>query len=68
MSSLGSNLPFRLFRLCQDQWQTLKRHFFEGESFLEMEDKTGQTFGNVSGHHYRGFERLRSFVSQEKRV
>jgi hypothetical protein len=42
--------------------------FFEGDSFDEMADKTGQMFQNVSGHHYRGFERLRSFVSQEKRV
>src|SRR6187402_461123 len=52
---------FRL-ELTADQRQILELHFFEGYTFHEIAAKTGQTFGSVRNHYYRGLERLRSFV------
>jgi RNA polymerase sigma-70 factor (ECF subfamily) len=54
--------------LSAEQLQTLELHFFEGYSFREIAEKTGQTFGNVRNHYYRGLQRLRSYVFPEKRV
>jgi RNA polymerase sigma-70 factor, ECF subfamily len=66
---VGSTLLNRLRQeLSAEQWQTLELHFFEGYSFYEIADKTGQTFGNVRNHYHRGLERLRFLVSQEKCV
>jgi RNA polymerase sigma-70 factor, ECF subfamily len=48
--------------LSQEQRQTLELHFFEGYTFHEIAERTGQGFGNVRHHYYRGLERLRSFV------
>jgi RNA polymerase sigma-70 factor (ECF subfamily) len=48
--------------LSADQSQTLELHFFEGYSFHEIAEKTGQTLGNVRNHYYRGIERLRSHI------
>ena len=45
-----------------EQQQTLELHLFEGYSFREIAAKTGQTFGNIRNHYYRGLERLRSYV------
>jgi RNA polymerase sigma-70 factor, ECF subfamily len=45
-----------------DQLRTLELHFFEGYSFHEIAENTGQTFGNVRIHYYRGLERLRSYI------
>ena len=45
-----------------EQRQTLELHLFEGYSFREIAAKTGQTFGNIRNHYYRGLERLRSYV------
>jgi RNA polymerase sigma-70 factor, ECF subfamily len=65
----GTVLLNRLRReLSAEQRQTLELHFFEGYSFREIADKTGRTIGIVRNHYSRGVERLRSFVSQEKRV
>jgi len=52
--------------LTEDQRQTLELHFFEGYSFQEIAEKTGQTYGNVRNHYYRGLGRLRSLVFPEK--
>jgi RNA polymerase sigma-70 factor (ECF subfamily) len=49
-----------------EQRQTLELHFFEGYSFREIAEKTGQTLGNVRNHYYRGLEKLRSYISHEK--
>ena len=54
--------------LSAEQQQTLELHFFEGYGFREIAEKTGQTFGNVRNHYYRGLERLRSYVFPQKRV
>src|ERR1700677_1950475 len=45
-----------------EQQQTLELHLFEGYSFREIAARTGQTFGNIRNHYYRGLERLRSYV------
>ena len=45
-----------------EQLQTLELYFFEGYSFHEIAEKTGQTYGNVRHQYYRGLERLRSYV------
>jgi len=49
------------------QLQTLELHFFEGYSFHEIAEQTGQTFGNVRNHYYRGLERLRSYIFRGKK-
>ena len=33
-----------------------------GHEFREIAAKTGETFGNIRNHYYRGLERLRSYV------
>jgi RNA polymerase sigma-70 factor, ECF subfamily len=53
-------------QLSADQRQTLELHFFEGYSFREIAEKTGQTLGNIRHHYYRGLECLRSNVFPEK--
>ena len=53
--------------LSSEQIQTLELHFFEGYSFHEIAEKTGQTFGNVRNHYYRGIERLRSHIFPGKK-
>jgi RNA polymerase sigma-70 factor (ECF subfamily) len=45
-----------------EQQQALELHLFEGYSFREIAARTGQTFGNIRNHYYRGLERLRSYV------
>jgi RNA polymerase sigma-70 factor, ECF subfamily len=45
-----------------EQRQTLELHLFEGYSFREIAARTGQPFGNIRNHYYRGLERLRSYV------
>jgi RNA polymerase sigma-70 factor (ECF subfamily) len=52
--------------LSEEQRQTLELHFFEGYTFHEIADRTGQAFGNVRHQYYRGLEKLRSFVFPEK--
>lgn len=52
--------------LSEEQRQTLELHFFEGYTFHEIAERTGQAFGNVRHHYYRGLEKLRSFVFPEK--
>jgi RNA polymerase sigma-70 factor (ECF subfamily) len=55
-------------KLSSEQVQTLELHFFEGYSFHEIAEKTGQTFGNVRNHYYRGLERLRSHIFPGKKA
>lgn len=52
--------------LSPEQRQTLEMHLFEGYSFHEIAERTGQTFGGVRHHYYRGLERLRSHVFPKK--
>lgn len=59
LDRLRSELP-------SEQRQTLELHLFEGYSFREIADRTGQTLGNIRHHYYRGIERLRSYVFPNK--
>jgi RNA polymerase sigma-70 factor (ECF subfamily) len=52
--------------LSNEQMQTLELHFFEGLSFKEIAEKTGQSYGNVRNHYYRGIERLRTHIFPQK--
>ncbi len=52
--------------LSNEQMQTLQLHFFEGLSFKEIAEKTGQSYGNVRNHYYRGIERLRAHIFPQK--
>jgi len=45
--------------LSTEQRETLQLYFFEGFSLEEIAARTGQSFGNVRHHYYRGLEKLR---------
>jgi RNA polymerase sigma-70 factor (ECF subfamily) len=45
--------------LSADQRETLRLHFFEGYTLLEVSEKLGQPLGNVRHHYYRALEKLR---------
>jgi RNA polymerase sigma-70 factor, ECF subfamily len=48
--------------LTEDQWETLRLHFFEGHTLSEIARARGQSVGNVRHHFYRGIEKLRSRI------
>jgi RNA polymerase sigma-70 factor (ECF subfamily) len=52
--------------LTEDQQATLRLHFFEGYTFAEIAEKLGQSYANVRNHHYRGLEKLRTYVAEDK--
>lgn len=45
--------------LSADQRETLRLHFFEGYTLLELAEKMGQPLGNVRHHYYRALDKLR---------
>jgi RNA polymerase sigma-70 factor (ECF subfamily) len=45
--------------LTTDQWDTLRLHFFEGFTLVEISEKRGVPLGNVRHHYYRGLDQLR---------
>jgi RNA polymerase sigma-70 factor (ECF subfamily) len=45
--------------LTEDQRETLCLYFFDGYTLAEISQKSGQTFGNVRNHYYRGLDKLR---------
>src|SRR6267143_2513835 len=45
--------------LSEDQRETLRLHFFDGYTLLEISQKLGQPLGNVRNHYYRGLDKLR---------
>ena len=45
--------------LTEDQWETIRLHFFEGYTFAEIGERRNQPVGNVRNHFYRGLVRLR---------
>jgi RNA polymerase sigma-70 factor, ECF subfamily len=49
-----------------EQQQTLEFHLFDGYTFREIAERTGQSLGNVRNHYYRGLERLRACVFPQK--
>jgi RNA polymerase sigma-70 factor (ECF subfamily) len=48
--------------LTEDQWETVRLHFFEGCTFAEIGEKRNQPVGNVRHHFYRGLARLRKYI------
>jgi RNA polymerase sigma-70 factor (ECF subfamily) len=52
--------------LSKEQRQAIHLYFVEGYSLREIAERTGQTIGNVRHHYYRGLEKLRSYLLQEK--
>lgn len=48
--------------LTEDQWETIRLHFFEGCTFAEIGAKRNQPVGNVRHHFYRGLARLRKYI------
>jgi RNA polymerase sigma-70 factor, ECF subfamily len=64
---LGGEETKRLVRqalntLSAAQRQVLELAYFEGLSLKEIAEQTGQTFGNVRHHYYRGLRQMRSFL------
>ena len=56
---LQSDMDRALSSLSARQRQVLELHFFEGYSFKEISELTGETLGNVRHHYYRAIEKLR---------
>jgi RNA polymerase sigma factor (sigma-70 family) len=51
------------------QRQVLKLAYFEGLSLREIAEETGESYGNVRHHYYRGLSNLRAFLEDaDKRV
>lgn len=51
------------------QRKVLKLAYFEGLSLREIAEETGESYGNVRHHYYRGLSRLRVFLEDaDKRV
>ena len=48
--------------LTEDQWETIRLHFFEGCTFAEIGERRNQPVGNVRNHFYRGLARLRKYI------
>jgi RNA polymerase sigma-70 factor (ECF subfamily) len=48
--------------LSEDQWETLRLHFYEGYTFDEISQMRNLTVGNVRHHFYRGLDRLRKHI------
>jgi RNA polymerase sigma-70 factor (ECF subfamily) len=45
--------------LSEDQRETLRLHFFDGYTLMEIGQKLGQPHGNVRHHYYRALDKLR---------
>jgi RNA polymerase sigma-70 factor, ECF subfamily len=52
---------WRELRLCltEEQWETLRLHFYEGYTLAEIATKRNDSIGNVRHHFYRAIDRLR---------
>jgi RNA polymerase sigma-70 factor, ECF subfamily len=50
--------------LTEDQRETLRLHFFEGYTFIEIAAKLGQSYANVRNHYYRSLEKLRKHLAE----
>jgi RNA polymerase sigma-70 factor, ECF subfamily len=68
--SLGTEMLSKIREaLSIDQGRTIQLYFFDGYSFEEIAELTGQTVGNARNHYYRGLEKIRSLVfASELRV
>jgi RNA polymerase sigma-70 factor, ECF subfamily len=48
--------------LTEDQFETLRLHFFEGHTLSEIAEMRGKSLGNARHHFYRAVEKLRSRI------
>ena len=55
------------FCLSEEQWETLRLHFYEGYTFAEISSKRNESIGNVRHHFYRGLDRLRRRLAGQDR-
>jgi RNA polymerase sigma-70 factor, ECF subfamily len=46
------------------QRETLRLHFYEGCTFIEIAEKLGQSYVNIRHHYYRGLEKLRKHADE----
>lgn len=51
-----------LEQLTADQQETLRLHFFEGYTLVEIGEKMGQSHVKVRHHYYRGLDRIRRHI------
>ena len=54
--------------LSMNQRETLRLHFFDGYSLIEIAEKLGQSRGNIKHHYFRGLEKLRKYLLGYKPV
>jgi RNA polymerase sigma-70 factor, ECF subfamily len=54
-------------QLTAPQRETLELHFFEGYTFREIAERSGQSIGNVRHHYYRALDILRSNLFSKNR-
>lgn len=52
--------------LSEDQRETLRLHFFEGYTLVEIGEKLGQPHGNIRHHYYRAINKLRKHIFGSK--
>jgi RNA polymerase sigma-70 factor (ECF subfamily) len=64
LQELRSLVREGLASLNGQQRRTLHMAYFEGMTLKEISKKTGESFGNVRHHYYRGLSQMRSFVSK----
>jgi RNA polymerase sigma-70 factor (ECF subfamily) len=53
-----------LLSLTEDQWETIRLHFYEGHTFAEIAVRRNESVGNVRNHFYRGINRLRQRMKE----
>ena len=54
--------------LSQRQRETLEAFFFEGLTFVEIAERSGEDVKNIRHHYYRGLEHLRQLARQMMRA
>jgi RNA polymerase sigma-70 factor, ECF subfamily len=54
--------------LSEDQSKTIRLFFFDGWTISEIARELGQPIGNVRHHYYRGLEKLRKQMFDDKKV
>ena len=61
---LGNGSLQKLFEaLSANQRETLRLHFMEGYTLVEIAEKLGQSRGNVKNHYFRGLDKLRKQIA-----
>jgi RNA polymerase sigma-70 factor (ECF subfamily) len=50
-------------RLSEPQRQTIELVMFKGFTLHEIAENTGETYGGVRHHYYRGLKKMKSFIS-----